>query len=270
MNLNLFKRTLKDKLTATLIFALGLLLYSWLVMYIIPIYPIKDMMHLFERFPQEFLSLLAGGGMSFDIIATVEGFISMQYLAIWWLIIVGGYAMSSAIGVAVKEMEEGTLETLLAQPLKRSEIIITRFVVNAIYLASLSCLTMGSLAFFGRIYDVRLSTAGLMVTGFAGFLFFLIMFTFTLFLSLILKDRGKAVIISLTFFVASHLLNAFSDFSKNIENFRPLSIFNYYKPHEYLLNGKVNWIHTSVFVFCILFLFVGSLVVFRKKDISVV
>lgn len=269
MNLNLFLRGMKEKILATTIFAFGMLLYSWLIMYLLVFYPIKEMMTLFDKFPQEFLSLLAGGGMNLEIFSTIEGFISLEFLALWWLIIVGGYALSSAIGVVAKELEEGTLETLLSQPIKRWEIIVTRFVLNAIYLAFLSFFTVGCLAFFGNIYDIKLNISGLIIAGFAGFLFFLLMFTFTLFLSLILKDRGKAVIISLTFFIVSHLLNAFSDFTKTIERFRPLSLFNYYRPHEYL-KGEFSWSHSIIFIVLIILLLIGSLLAFRKKDISVV
>lgn len=270
MNLNLFKRTLKDRFKATSMFSLGLFLYSWLVIYMIPIYPIAELMKAMERFPTEFLGLVAGGGLTMEILATTEGFISMEYLSLWWLIIVAGYSFSSAIGVVAKEMEDGTLETLLAQPLRRWEIITTRYLVNIIYLLFLAYLSVGVMWFFAQIYEVSIKTEGLMVAGFAGFLFFLLMFSFALFLSILLKEGGKAIMISIAVFIISHLINGFADFSKMIEKFRFLSIFNYYKPYEYLSKGTINWQHSLIFILFILLFSIGSLLAFKKKDISVV
>ncbi len=72
---------------------------------------------------------------------TPEAFAAMELLVLWPLLI-GIYAIFSGIGIA-REAERGTLDLLLAQPVKRYKVMITKFgvfVLGALLIAIASLL----------------------------------------------------------------------------------------------------------------------------------
>jgi len=270
LNLNLFSRALKERWIGSLTFAAGLFLYSFLIVWIMPtILKNPEFAQLFEQYPKEVLALVAGGGVEVKDIFTVEGYLSMEYLALWWIIIIAGFAITFASGVVAKEVDEGTIEFLATQPLGRSSIIISRLLALSVHLIILIVVSLGSIGLLAPLYDVKIKTAGLFGVGFVGLIFLLAISAYTLFFSVIFKGRGKAVIYSVTLFIVAHLLNALAAFNETIEKFRFLSFFHYYHPYEILKTGDIPWSDVGVFSAIVAICIILSLLIFRRKDIAV-
>ncbi|MEW6188967.1 MAG: ABC transporter permease subunit [Actinomycetota bacterium] len=201
---------------------------------------------------------------------TVEGYLSAYFLALWWIIIVGGYVIAFATAIVGKEIADGTIEILLAQPISRTKIILGKFLACLFYLAILTFVTIGSTGLLALFYDVEIKTEGLLAVGFLGFLFFAFIAAFSLFLSVILKERGRVVILSVAFLIASHLLNALADLSETLKDFRFLSIFKYYNSMEALKTGNIPWSDALLFLGLSLLCLIASILIFRREDIAIV
>lgn len=223
---------------------------------------------LLKQYPKEMLTLLAGETGQVNIF-TVEGFLSIEYLALWWIIIIAGFAITFASGIVAKEVDEGTIEFLVTQPLGRSSIIISRLLALSIYLIALIVVSLGSIGFLAPLYDVKIKTAGLFGVGFVGLTLLLVISAYTLLFSVIFKGRGKAVIYSVTLFIVAHLLNALAGFNETIEKFRFLSFFHYYQPYEILRTGEIPWINVGIFSAIVAVCVLLSLLIFQRKDIAV-
>lgn len=274
MNLNLLKNSLKERWLSSLTFAVGLFFYCWTIVAILPMMLVGPTMVEFEKilsqFPKELLSLLAGGGIDISQFFTVEGFVSFELFSLWWIIIVGGFAINLALGIVAKDTSEGTIELLMSNPLKRETIVITRLISSSLILFFLAFFTTYVFKLFCIFNDISLSFIVLTIVGLYGWLFFEVILLFTFFLTIVLKEGGKATLFSFLFLLSSHILNALGSMHKIIDSFRPLSIFYYYNPAQYLIEKKIDFTHLAIFLVVIFSLFTLSLLIYRKKDIYIV
>lgn len=268
MNLNLFKQALKERWVGGLIFALSLVLYGFLIISLA-----KDFIgnpafeQLLEAYPKEFLPLLAGAG---DVnFFTIEGFLTVEFLALWWIVILSGFAISFATGVVSKEIDEGTIEFLLAEPLRRSTLIITRFTALFVYLALLIAVSLGSILVLGPLYDVELKAGGLFAVGLLALAHLLTISAYALFFSVVVRGRSRAVVMSVAVLIGSHLLNALGQLNETIDDFRVLSHFHYYEPYNALRTGSIPWSDIALFAGATAVLVSASILIFRSRDITV-
>lgn len=268
MNLNLLKRALKDRWRGASIFGLSLFLYAWMMIWFMPVFLENvQFKELIAKYPKAIMSLFAGAS-NIDFFSP-EGFMTVEFLALWFPIIVIGFAITMATAIVSKEVGDGTMDFLLAQPISRQSLILSRFAALILYLIALVVITFGSMPLLGRFYDVTFKLKGLLVTGLLALAFFMAISAYTLFLSVILRERGHAIVASISIFIGTHLLNAFADLNETVEKFRFLSMFKYYQPYKALATGEVPWRDISIFLAIMLVFFVASLAVFRRKDISV-
>lgn len=267
MNLNLLNRFLKEHWRSGLIIAFSLFLYALLIGSLVhdfisnPAYK-----HLLDQYPKALLAFLAGAGGS---IFTIEGFWSLEFLQLWWIVIVGGLVMAYAAGIVSTDMDEGTIEFLLTQPLTRSSLILSRLAGLSLYAAALVVTTMVSIGVLSQIFDVKIKATGLIAVGLAAFVFCMTIAAFTLLFSVLVKGRGRAIIYGVSVLLGSHLLNALAELNKTVKKFQRLSLFHYYRPQKLLTTGHVIWSDIAVFL-VVLFVCLGlALLIFNRKDIAI-
>lgn len=266
MNFNLILQSLKERKISATVFSLSLVLYVWLLASLLPFMKDLEISGLFEKYPKAVLNLLAGAA-NVDFFSP-EGFFTVEFLALWLPVIVFGFTVAFATAIVAKEVDDGTMDLLLAQPVRRSTLITSRYLALIIFLLIYSAVTMGSHYLFAQAYDFSFKTKGLLATGVHFFLFMLAISTLSLLFSLILKERGQAIIFSVAFLIASHLLNALAEFSETLKDLRFLSIFKYYQPYETLTKGTYPVKASAIFLGITAISLILSLLIFQKKDIS--
>jgi len=270
MSLNLVSRYVKDRWVSVTIFSFSLFLYCWLIVSIMPTFVGNvEFMKLIEQYPRELLVFFAPGSDVASIF-TPEGFLALEFLSLWWVFIVAGFAIPGATAIVAKEVDEGTVDFLLAQPLKRATLILNRFLALLLCLFVLAAVPILSIFFLGIAYDVELGLGGLTATGVMAFVFFVSIASYSLLLSLLLRERSEANIASVSLLLVVYLLNALSELSDSIEKFRFLSFFRYFRPDRTLATGEIPLRDLSVFVAAIATSFVLSLIIFQRKDIRAV
>jgi ABC-2 type transport system permease protein len=270
VSLNLVTRYVKDRWVSVTVFSFSLFLYCWLIVSIMPTFIGNvEFMKLIEQYPRELLVFFAPGSDVASIF-TPEGFLALEFLSLWWVFIVAGFAIPGATAIVAKEVDEGTVDFLLAQPLKRATLILNRFLALLLCLFVLAAVPILSIYFLGIAYDVELGLGGLIATGVMGFVFFVSIASYSLLLSLLLRERSEANIASVSLLLVVYLLNALSELSDSIEKFRFLSFFRYFRPDRTLANGEIPLRDLSVFLAIIAVCLVFSFMIFRRKDIRAV
>lgn len=266
MNFNLIFQSLKERKISAAIFAISLILYVWMLASLLPLMKDIEIQGLIEKYPKAVLNLLAGAAnVNFF---SPEGFFTLEFLALWFPIIVFGFAVAFVTAIAAKEIDDGTIDFLLAQPISRFTLIISRFFTLIVFLLIFTVITMSSHYFFAKAYDFSFITKGLLATGIHFFLFMLAISTLSLLFSLTLKERGQAIIFSVAFLITSHLLNALAEFSETLKDLRFLSLFNYYQPYETLTKGNIPTKATVIFLAITVISLALNLLIFQKKDIT--
>lgn len=261
-----FKRFIVERKVSLSIMLVSLLVYSWLLAVIVPTFlGNANLSKLFESYPKSLLIFLTGGGNV--NIFTAEGFLSLEYFSLWWIILIGGVVLAMASAIIGKEIEKGTAEVLLTLPISRNAFLFFRLIATLIVIIFLVFFNAYSFYFLGKIYDFHLSLRGLLYVSIYGFLVFSLMATLTLALSMFFPERSKSISIVAAFFFANHILNSLGDVYKNYKWIKPFTLFHYYHPYD-ALRGKFSP-DILVFVVASLLLTALSFVVFSRKDITV-
>lgn len=267
----LFLQFFKDRKSGHFFFSLGLILYGLMLAASMPaVLENKEMFEkLLSAYPEKVLTFLAGSGIDFSTLLTKEGYLTMEFFALWFPIILFAYIISYTVSVISKDYESGTIEPLLAQPVTRTRIIVERFLAVTIGLFSLSFITVFSLWILLKLYDQALAFTGLLAVGIHAFCFVLVFGAINLFFTSVFLEKGKALGISIGIFVLMHVANALSDSVEFLDKIKFLSLFNYYKIYQALLLDPFPLKETLLFVGIVVVLFVSSIFIFKGKDIAV-
>lgn len=220
---------------------------------------------ILNTYPKALISLLAGGGGGPDMMSP-EGFISIEFLQLWGMMIIAGFAISAASAIVAKEVDGHTMDLILTQPIDRVEYLTARLVADMVMIAGLVVVTIGSMWAGTQLFDFPLTTEGILAVGVLLMSLFWMIECFSLMLGTFM-ERGRAVILSVAVLIVSHLINGLADLNKTVESIRWLSFFNYYKPGQTLVDGSVPWAQILLFVGLGLIFFTTAVVIFREKDI---
>ncbi len=263
--LNLYWRTLKDRAISWPTVAVSVVAYVLLVVGIYPAFADNPAFtEIIKAYPKAMLSLLAGSS-AVDMMSP-EGFISLEFLQLWGMIIIAGFVMTTGASIVAREVDNHTMDLLLTQPIDRVEYLVARLAADITMMLGLVAVTMISIWIGTQMFDFPLKLNGILAVTVLISSLYLMIECFSLALGTFM-ERGKAIIVTVAVLIGSHLLNSLGDFNDTIKGFRWLSLFNYYKPGEALSNATVPWGTVLLFTGLALVFLTIAVVVFREKDI---
>jgi ABC-type transport system involved in multi-copper enzyme maturation permease subunit len=167
------------------------------------------------------------------------------------------------------EIETGTLELLLAHPFRRERLISTlwctgNFIILTIIIAALVS------SFTSIILFHQLSTEiiiRLLQISFNLWLLFVLIFTYTLMITVFSKVGSKAGNMSAIITLVFYLLNFLSQLWDALKFTQPFNIFSYYEPQK-LMFGQGNFGRDIAVLCCLIIIcFAISVWKFGKRDI---
>src|SRR5665811_1886695 len=156
VNLNLLKQSLADRRLSLLVYASSVALYGIMILAIWPSMRSSGLSEMWDRYPEN-IKKAFGATINY---AEFDGFVTLEYFASMWVIIMAAFAISLATGALAGEIEKGTMELLLSQPIARRSIVITRHFYFSISLLALIGATMLPLMIGAQLVDGELSNTG--------------------------------------------------------------------------------------------------------------
>ena len=217
-----------------------------------------------EVYPKEMLTFFGGSGVN---LFTIEGFLTVEFLNPWWIVIMSGFAMAMASAIVGKEMEKKTIEFLLSLPLSRSSLLFYRFLSNLLAVFLLTLGTAIPLYLFSLYYDFSLNLKGLFYLSLSSFIFVSLFSALTIFFSLLFRERSKAISLTVTILIASYLLESLSAVYDKLEWIAPFTLFHYYLPYK-ALRGELSY-HILVLLGLFILFTLASFIIFSRKDIAI-
>ncbi len=268
MSLRLFLSNLKLSRWGLVAWSSIIFLYGVLTMYLYPTMT-EDILGYLNSLPEAMKAAFGYEGVDFTTFTfTPEAFATLEFLVMWPLLI-GIYGIFASIGIA-REAERGTLDLLLAQPVERYKVLISKFSVFVfaallIAAASLLGLVLGTI-----IINESVNTASLALVLFEALLLVLAFASITLLFSTIFLEPRKSLLAAGVFMAGSYILNFIVPIlSDSFSWLRNLSLFSYYQPNEVVatasLDGTAIAVYSTVAIIC----FIAALVIFQRRDLSV-
>lgn len=267
MNIHILKKTLKQNWKPLFWYGVSLFAYTWIIVSIYPsIAKTSGYEEVLKNFPKEMLTVF---GIDADFNMNFASYAGGEYLSLMFPLIIGAYVASFATRFITKEIENGQISNILSQPISRVSIYFSRVVAFIMGVSLLVAVTFIPMPFFARMYDYTISWSGIYKVTFMSIIFALAYGGISFLFATLFSDRGKALGISLGFFILSYIVYVLGSINSTIKDYNWLSIFKYYRPVDALKDKAIDQgdvlILLSVFVITTLL----GLLWFRRRDISV-
>ncbi|MCL5093911.1 MAG: ABC transporter permease [Patescibacteria group bacterium] len=260
-------RTLKDKKNALFTYTSAAL--GFLLMYV-ALYPsIQKMDKTYEDMAKMLPEgLMKAFGLDINTLGTFEGYISTEFFSMVVPIMVIAFAVSFAGWAIAGEIEKGTVEILLAQPISRLKAFLSKYIAGFSYLALFIGVSILSVIPMAKIFDFSIKSGNfLKVTGIT-FLFGLAVYSLGVLFSSIFSEKGKVYLATSGILILMYVLNIIAVLKDNLKDLKYFSFFHYYNPSEVLVKGKIDWLGVWIFL---LVAFVSTVLAafwFKKRDIA--
>jgi ABC-2 type transport system permease protein len=245
-----------------------LFLYALLTLYIYPSISgsTSAILEYINSLP-EVLKAAFGYGDAEIIALTPDIFVTMEF-AVLWPLLIGVYAIFSGISVA-RESERGTLDLLVAQPLRRYQVIISKFAVfilGAVVIAAASLL--GLMAGAALINEpVNIASISLILA--EALLFVLAVGGYTLLLAAVFLEPRKSLLLAGVITAAMYIINFMVPIlNPAVEWIKNISLFSYYQPQQIINTGSLDGTAVAVYSGVAVLTFVVAVLIFQRRDIA--
>lgn len=268
MNLNLLKRNFKDKRISLAVYACGIALYAVLILAIWPSLRqnMEALNQLWESYPESIRKAFGSENMQF---ATFDGFISVEYFSQMWPLIMIAFSISYATGAIAAEIEKGTIELLLGQPLSRRSIVVTRHFFFEICILLLIMASILPIALGAPVVGGDVSQLGLFSLIVPSFLFFTAIGSMTFFFSVLFSSRGRAIFVSVGIVIFCYALDILAKINDTVGNVHFLSLFYYWDPYRFIHGPRWAWGDLAVLAAVSVLSTAAAVVWFERRDIAV-
>lgn len=261
---NIISRKFKDQLMGLFYYFIGLLLYAWMIMALFPsIKTVKS--GYIESMPEQLLKFFGSSGAL--SMTKIEGFISMEFLSLFFVLIIAFYIGSIAGSTMAGAIEKKTIDFQLSQPISRTKFVLAETVVGLIGTVILVVLTSFSIFLFSKAYHTAISARGLFAFTFTAIVFLWSFYGVGLLLSSIMKNKITVAAMTVTILMALYVFNAMTRIVEKLADYEKFTLFNMYNPEQLLEKGEINWPHLAILLVIFIIGAGSSVLIFNKKDL---
>ena len=246
-----------------LLFITAALMFFMMGLMIGPMYTLIDdaMAGLADSFPEVLLSLFGGGDMS-----TPEGFYQIETFGMMAPIAVMVATVTIGSRALAGEEENRTMGLLLANPVRRSAVLLQKTLTMILYGFAVGLATFAGVAGGSLLGGLGMSIGNIAATSLLVTLVGLAFGAFALALSAATGRVRVAVFGTVGVALVLFVLNALLPFNDSLVGYAKISPFYYYLTSDPLMNG-MNWGHGAVLTTLVVVLVALAVVLFQRRDL---
>jgi ABC-2 type transport system permease protein len=261
---NLFCKTLRDQRWSLLGWSSGLVALSFYLLYVYPFMNrAGELLKVLDNLPPVIKNLVGNN----NFLASPESFLNLQPFSILAPLFFIIFAIAKGSDATAGEEERGSLDLLLANPLKRWRVVLEKSLAQAAALFVLGIVLWMGLAAGTRIFSIVVNWWRLAAVIFSCFLLGMVFFTLSLLFGCLSGKRKFSIGISSCFAVVTYLINAYAPMVEVLRPYRIFSPFYYYNGNSVLING-LNFSHALVMTGLVAVFLAAALFFFNRRDLS--
>jgi ABC-2 type transport system permease protein len=263
----MFFRIIKDRWLLILIYIIAAIAFLSMYVGLFPSFSsqMDSMKEMLKSYPESFLKAF---GFDINNFTTLEGFLATEEYSLMWpilsLFMVIGFAGAALAG----EIEKGTMEILLSQPISRLKIYFSRYIAGLLMIIVYVGVTIYAIIPLANMFNVSYVSGGYTKLFYLGLMFMTAVFSFAYMLSAIFSDRGKVYFITGGMLVLMYVANILSAIKDSLENLKFASFFYYYSPSKALVYHEIDkwsfWVFAGVTIVCLI---IGA-IIYSRRDIT--
>jgi ABC-type transport system involved in multi-copper enzyme maturation permease subunit len=224
-----------------------------------------DIKAMMSQMPEQFTKFF--GNDLTSAYTSIEGYLSMEFLSFFFILIVLFYVGSAAGSAIAGQIEKKTMDFNLSQPIPRTKFVISQSVIALLYSMGIVLATALSMFVFGKIFNAEFKITGLLAFSAFVTLFVWAFYGIGIFLSSFLRSKMSVMLAVVMFGLASYVFLSLTRMVDSIKDLDYLSIFHLYDPQKILQTGELNLSNLIVLAGIFLIGLTGSVIIFNKKDV---
>ena len=265
--LTLFTKTIKKSLVILIIYSSIAVAFVWMYVALFPsIFKEREkLQQAFEAYPEGLIEAFA---IEIDtFLSSIEGFMAGEHFSIIWPILLVILIITFAAGAIAGEIDKGTIELLLSQPISRLKIFFAKYLSGLTIVTAFILLTNFSVVPFALLHNVDYKIQNYLTISILGFLFAFAIFGICIMISSFSSSRGRTATITGGVLIIMYGLNLFSAFQESLDNLKYASFFYYYDFNSAVVHNQIDILNIAVFLAVGIISAVIGAFIFIKRDI---
>lgn len=266
----IMKRIIKDKYKSLLIFTGTSLAFSEMYLILYPTIKAQSdqLSQLLKMYPESFFKAFGLDAATLTF-SRVEYFLSSEIFSLIWPILIVIFAIGLANNAFVAEIENGTIEIALSQPISRLKLFFSRYFAGMLMLAAFAFGSVLLLIPMIILHGFEYTASHFVLTAWIGFLFGAVVYTLATFFSVVFSQKGIATFATSGILIVMYVVNIISGLKSSLEKIQYSSFFHYYVGATLLTKGEVVKYTYPVFLGVIVVILAISAIWFNSRDLSV-
>jgi len=267
---SLIWRTIKDRKISLIAYSLGAVIFMEMYVAMFPMFAEmqEEFDKLLQAYPKEIFQALGMEPAQFTM-AKLESFISVEHFSLVWPIVVIILVIAFGGAQIAGEIEKGTIETILAQPISRLKIFFGKYLAGVVSIIAFCAVSIFAVIPLAAIHGIDYKLENFWTMSILGFLFALAIFSLSMLASSIFSEKGKSNFTVGGIIIFMYVMNVISGFKENLKDLKYLSFFNYYDFSAAMLNNKIDSLTIWVFLGVSVVATILGAIWFIRRDVAV-
>lgn len=266
---SLITQTIKKKRNTLVVYLVISIALTWMLTALYPdmAKQADQLTAAFQNYPEKFVKAFDVDMQSF--LASLEGFLAAENYSIMWPIILIILVLSLGASSIAGEIEDGTIEILLSQPISRLKIFFSKYIAGAFIALAFVWISILAVIPLAMFYNIDYQLKNHLVIAILGSFLALAIFSIAMMFSAIFSTKGKVASLPAGILIFMYALDIVAKLKETLPNLKYLSFFHYFDSNQALLYGNIE--KTAIFVFLgvsIICTLIGA-IWFQKRDIAV-
>jgi ABC-2 type transport system permease protein len=250
------------RLTGSVLVAIGLSAFAAMIILIAPgVLEDIDIDALLEAYPPALVE-----AMQLDVIATIEGFVALELYWFGLLIVLGIYVAYSAAGTIAGDIEDGTMDMLLAAPVSRRRVLGEKFLAVLVPIVVVNVALLVVVYAGTRLIDEPIAAADLGAVHVLSVPYLLLWAAFGMLVSVFASSRVVAEGIAAGTVVATFLAETVAD-GADLDWIGAVSPTRYYDPVTILTASEYDYVGGAVLLAAAAVFLLTASARFGRRDV---
>lgn len=267
MNGAIFIETLKRDWRQMLYWGIGIGILGYYIVAVIPnVDTLNQYQELLASMPP--VMMQAFGMKDAEVMASTEGFIAFGFLTYSMLLLLV-FVVWAALNITANEEEDGILDVVLSLPIVRWRIVTEKFVAYVLLVTGIVLLSFGGLLIGMQSTSLTADLGVLFAASVNMLPGLLLVMAATTLISLIVRRKGMAMMISVSFIILSYFINFVGNAASETAaaTLKVFSFFAYTDAQQVIANG-FNPASFLLILGITFALFAASLWAFERRDVG--
>jgi len=263
-------RTIKDRKLSLIIYCLAAAIFVWMYVALFPTFADKaeEFDQLMQAYPEQLLDTF-GISEQADIFGSIENFLATEQYSFIWPIMVIAMVVAIAGSSIAGEVESGTAELILSQPVSRSKIFFGKYLAGVFNLLVFTIISNFVVVPLALAYNVDYQIKSYLLVSVLGFLFGLAIMSLTFLFSAMFSSKGKAYFIPVGIIILMYVLQILSSLKDSLSDLKYLSFFHYFDSFQVLSEQRLDWVSIWVFLGVAVVTTIVAVIWFNKRDVAI-